>query len=76
MNKKGNLRVRRIEQLLDEIEEGETFLSKTIGDMYHERYGTQYLPSRHQIGFYLRRISTCQVWNQSGEKGTITWVRV
>tara|TARA_R100001594_G_scaffold99041_1_gene133582 strand:- start:325 stop:555 length:231 start_codon:yes stop_codon:yes gene_type:complete len=76
MNKKGNLRVRRIEQLLDEMKEGDKFGSKAIGDLYCEKYGVQYLPSPHQIAFYLRRIPTCEVWGQRGKKGEITWVKV
>ena len=76
MKKRGQLGVRRIEKLLDEIEKGETFLSKTIGDMYHEKYGSKFMPNQRQVGLFLRRIPTCQVWSQSGRNGAITWVKV
>lgn len=76
MSKKGQFGVRRIEKLLDTIEKGETFLTKTIGDMYHEKYGSQNMPNQRQISLYLRRIPTCEVWGQRGKKGAITWVKV
>ncbi len=64
MSKKGQFGVRRIEKLLDTIEKGETFLTKTIGDMYHEKYGSQNMPNQRQISLYLRRIPTCEVWGK------------